>query len=167
VDRDGDRVPDADDACPDSAGSPNADPGRNGCPLVKVTGDRIEILDRIEFELGSAKLEPESDAVLSAVLEALSSHPEIRSVEVQGHTDSRGRRNANRELSRQRANAVVAWLVEHGVAAERLKANGFGADKPLTTDSTEEGRRTNRRVEFHILEVTTPHGATPEHGGAP
>jgi outer membrane protein OmpA-like peptidoglycan-associated protein len=166
-DRDADHVPDADDACPDTPGTPNANPSRNGCPLVKVTGERIEILERVEFELGSAKLKAESDAVLSAVLEALRAHPEIRRVEVQGHTDSRGQAAKNRDLSRRRAEAVVAWLVERGIAAERLKATGFGADKPLTTNATDEGRQTNRRVEFHIVEVTAPGATKSEQGGAP
>ncbi len=166
-DHDADGVPDGDDACPDIAGPPNTDAARNGCPLVEVRGDRIDILERIEFELASAKLKPESDAVLSAVLEVLTAHPEIRRVEVQGHTDSRGRRAKNRELSRARADAVVAWLVGHGVAAARLKAAGFGADRPLTTNATEEGRQTNRRVEFHFLEVTRSDAAKSEQGGTP
>jgi len=166
ADRDADGVNDPEDACPDAAGASNADATRNGCPLVKMVGDRIEILERIEFELASAKLKPESEPVLSAVLSALTAHQEIRRLEVQGHTDSLGRASSNRDLSRRRAEAVVAWLVEHGVTAERLTATGFGADKPLATNAEEEGRRTNRRVEFHIVETTRLPATTPEGGGA-
>jgi outer membrane protein OmpA-like peptidoglycan-associated protein len=163
-DRDRDGVLDADDACPDAAGPPSAESSRNGCPLVKVAGDRIEILERIEFENGSSRLKPASDAVLGAVLEVLETRSEIRLLEVQGHTDDRGMRAANRELSRRRAEAVVAWLVSHGVEAARLRAVGFGQDKPLAPNATEDGRQSNRRVEFHIVELAHTDAASSEGG---
>ena len=75
---------------------------------------------------------------------------------MQGHTDDRGTRGYNKRLSRKRAAAVVDWLVEHGIEADRLEASGFGPDKPIDTNDTAEGRQNNRRVEFHIVERDQP-----------
>ena len=68
-----------------------------------------------------------------------------------GHTDNRGARAYNQRLSEERAASVLRYLIEHGVEKERLESRGFGPDEPKTTNDTEEGRATNRRVEFKIL----------------
>jgi OmpA-OmpF porin, OOP family len=160
-DRDQDGVLDAADACPDAAGVANSEPSRNGCPLVAVKADRIEILERVEFELASATLRDESTPVLSAVEEVLTKRPDVTRLRVEGHTDDRGTRASNRALSQRRAEAVVAWLVAHGVAAERLEARGYGPDRPLASNGTEAGRQANRRVEFHIVQSASPAAEGP------
>ena len=58
----------------------------------------------------------------------------------------------NKKLSAARAASVVKWLVEHGIAPSRLTSEGFGLDRPIDTNDTEEGRRNNRRVEFHLVD---------------
>lgn len=151
ADRDG--IPDSEDACPSQAGSPSEDPARHGCPQVKVSQDRIELLQRVEFETGKADLLPESHELLRDVARAIKTLPESARIRVEGHTDNRGRRAFNQELSQGRAEAVVTWLVnEGGIPASRLSATGLGDARPIAPNTTEEGRQKNRRVEFHIVD---------------
>jgi OOP family OmpA-OmpF porin len=152
-DSDGDGVRDDQDACPAEKGETNADPQKNGCPTsVRVTGTDIVILDQVLFETGRDKIKPESDGLVAQVAGVLKEHPEITRVEIQGHTDNKGPRVANVNLSQQRADAVKAALVAKGVEDARLVAKGYGPDKPIMANLTEEGRAKNRRVEFKILE---------------
>jgi outer membrane protein OmpA-like peptidoglycan-associated protein len=151
-DRDGDKIIDPEDACPDNPGEPNSDPKKNGCPKLIVTETQIQILERVEFETGKARILKESEDILTAILGVLKDNPKITKLSVEGHTDSRADDNFNLGLSRRRAAAVVQWLVQHGIDKNRLTSQGFGETKPLQTNDTEEGRKTNRRVEFHILE---------------
>jgi outer membrane protein OmpA-like peptidoglycan-associated protein len=151
-DGDNDGILDRDDACPDTPGKPNADPKKNGCPKAVLVGKEVKILERIEFDTAKATLRPESDDVLTAVLEVLQAHPELRKVQIQGHTDNRGARGYNVRLSSRRADSVLKWLVAHGIDRGRLVAKGFGPDKPIDDNKTEEGRQNNRRVEFHITD---------------
>jgi outer membrane protein OmpA-like peptidoglycan-associated protein len=161
-DSDGDTIFDEMDACPNQAGPTNADRARNGCPVASVVEDKIIILERVEFDVGQATLRPESDKVLGAVLTVLNEHPEITRLRVEGHTDNQGNAQRNLTLSRQRAAAVVKWLIERKVDAKRLTSQGFGQAKPLESNTTELGRQNNRRVEFHIEGSNpNPSKATP------
>lgn len=110
----------------------------------------IELRDRIQFETDSATLLAKSKAVLDEVVTVLKEHPEIKKVRIEGHTDSTSTPEHNQTLSEQRAAAVKTYLVSKGIAAERLGTKGFGQDKPLGDNDTEEGRLENRRVEFYI-----------------
>jgi OmpA-OmpF porin, OOP family len=121
-------------------------------PEVIVTHEKIQIRDRIEFATDSDDLVSESDHVLGAVADTLLLIPEITRIRVEGYTDGRGDRSINKSLSERRARAVVAWLVAHGVASQRLEAAGYGPDRPIDRNDTAEGRRNNRRVEFSIVE---------------
>jgi outer membrane protein OmpA-like peptidoglycan-associated protein len=105
------------------------------------------ILYGIYFDFDRDVLKPESEPVLRQVLEALEASPDI-SVDVEGHTDAVGSDDYNRELSERRARSVVAWLVEHGIAAERLAAVGRGESEPVASNDTADGRALNRRVEL-------------------
>ncbi|HMJ16512.1 MAG TPA: OmpA family protein, partial [Polyangiaceae bacterium] len=80
----------------------------------------------------------------------LKDNASIRHVRVQGHTDTKGTQAFNKRLSHKRAQAAVAWLLAHGIARDRLSAEGFGEERPIETNDTEGGRTANRRVEFHI-----------------
>jgi outer membrane protein OmpA-like peptidoglycan-associated protein len=151
-DRDHDGVPDTQDACPDQPGRPSRDLRKNGCPLVRIEERQIKITEEVKFKSDSAEILPESDEVLTGVRDTINGHPEIRKVRVEGHTDSTGDPGYNKELSQRRADAVSAWLVQHGVDRSRLRSVGMGQDRPIDTNATEEGRRNNRRVEFHIVE---------------
>ena len=152
-DRDGDGVLDPDDACPDTAGPPNSDPKKNGCPAVAIVDNQIKILEQVKFKTNSAEILKESDEILTAVAKIMKDHPEIKQVLVEGHTDNKGSKQLNQGLSTRRAASVVTWLVKKGgVDAKRLKSQGFGQDQPIDTNDTEEGRKNNRRVEFHIVD---------------
>jgi outer membrane protein OmpA-like peptidoglycan-associated protein len=151
-DRDKDGIVDDQDACPDAPGPANANPKKNGCPEARIEQGQIKILERVEFENASSKIRPVSETVLNAVLEIMKTHPEFTKLGVEGHTDNHGGAAYNKRLSEQRAVAVVNWLVSHGLERKRLSAQGFGPDKPIDTNDTDEGRQNNRRVEFHILE---------------
>ena len=120
-------------------------------PPAKVV-DKIEINDRIEFKTGKAKLLSRSYEVLDVVVDLLQNNPHIRLVEIGGHTDGKGKARRNRKLSQRRAAAVRAYLIDCGIDPERLVIKGYGPDKPLDDNSTPEGRRRNRRVEFTIVE---------------
>ena len=101
---------------------------------------RIDISERIQFRPGSAILMSESLEVLEEVVTAMQDNLGILRVEVQGHTDSKGRTRKNRRLSRKRAEAVRDFLVDRGIDRGRLRARGFGPDKPVADNDTREGR---------------------------
>lgn len=149
-DRDDDGIADAEDACPAVAGIPSDDPQLHGCPPAKVTTTAIEITDKIHFEFGKAVLRAESDSVLRSVAKALRDHADIQAISIEGHTDEVGGDAFNLKLSRDRAEAVRAWLIANGIDGARLKTQGFGKRKPIADNATEEGREKNRRVEFRI-----------------
>ncbi|HVR63947.1 MAG TPA: OmpA family protein [Polyangia bacterium] len=152
-DRDRDSVPDGEDHCPDKPGAPNPDPKLNGCPgLVKVAAGKIEINRPVFFATGEDRILPKSFPVLLAVANALKLTPEIHTVEIQGHTDAQGGGEKNQDLSQRRAGSVRSWLVQHGVDTLRLRARGFGDSHPISTNKTAQGRSTNRRVEFLIVD---------------
>jgi outer membrane protein OmpA-like peptidoglycan-associated protein len=151
-DQDKDGVPDLYDACPDKPGKRDPDPKKNGCPRVRIEAQQIKITEQIKFKTDSAEILPESDGVLTEIGDTLNGHPEIKKVRVEGHTDATGDPGYNRELSRRRAEAVTDWLTKHKVERNRLVSVGMGQDRPIDTNATEDGRRNNRRVEFHIVE---------------
>lgn len=112
---------------------------------AQVQLDKVLLDQKIDFEVASDVLLPASIPTLEQVVQVLRQAPQL-SVKIEGHTDSQGEAKANRVLSERRAQAVVAWLGQHGVSRERMSAAGFGPDKPLATNETAEGRAQNRRV---------------------
>lgn len=151
ADTDKDGVVDAQDGCRDQVGVPTEDPQTNGCPVPERKGDQLIILQHIEFDIDAATIRPDSEPALREVLRYLQAHPEISKLEIQGHTDDRGGANRNVELSSDRAQAVVAWLVERGVDAQKLTSRGFGPGRPLAPNKDDAARQKNRRVELHVL----------------
>ena len=101
----------------------------------------------INFDTGQAKIKPESQSIVDQIAVLLKDNPDLR-LSVEGHTDNVGSAASNKTLSEQRAKAVVAALVVKGVAAGRLSAVGWGAEKPVADNRAEEGRAKNRRVEI-------------------
>ena len=171
-DRDHDGIPDAHDRCPDEPETFNGIEDADGCPeanapaLAQINGTQITILDQVNFVSSRHRIVGRASfRVLEAVHGLLHAHPEITHLEVQGHTDNAGDEGRNTVLSQQRADAVRQWLVDHGIAASRLTARGYGPTAPLESNSTDAGRARNRRVEFHILPDAAP--ATPPASATP
>ena len=117
--------------------------------LAKQLADKGSVsIYGILFDTCKATIKPESEKTLATIAEVLAKDRGLR-LEVQGHTDNRGNKAANRKLSADRAAAVKASLVQkHGVAAERLTTAGFADDSPVADNATEAGRAKNRRVEL-------------------
>ncbi len=104
----------------------------------------------VEFETGSDKLTAKGQSTLDDMVKVLGQVPGVP-VEVGGHTDSTGNPNSNLALSQRRAVACRKYLSEHGVAADRMSAKGYGATKPITGNTTPEEKARNRRTEFLVL----------------
>ncbi len=110
----------------------------------------ITLQGNVLFPTGKAELLPSARAKLDDVAKELGIQDPTSRIEVEGHTDAQGRAPANLELSQRRADTVRDYLVAHGIAAERVTAQGFGANQPVADNSTPEGRAANRRVEIVI-----------------
>lgn len=153
-DRDGDGVVDTADNCPDVVGlAENA-----GCPpyeKVVVKREKLEVKEKISFEWNSAKLEASSNAALDDVVRALQDNRGFK-VQIDGHASSEGGEAHNMTLSEQRAQAVLDYLVVHGVAKDRLISKGFSSSVPAQSNATVAGRESNRRVEFIIEFIMVP-----------
>ncbi|MBL8681517.1 MAG: OmpA family protein [Myxococcales bacterium] len=116
----------------------------------RIQGRQVTVPDQVHFVTDSADIMPDSQTLLERIADFLNRHPELRSVEIQGHTDNQGPRPRNQALSQQRAESVRTALVNLGVAADRLTARGFGPDRPIGPNLTPAGRARNRRVVFEI-----------------
>ncbi|NUP09872.1 MAG: OmpA family protein [Polyangiaceae bacterium] len=155
-DGDKDGIADVDDACPSERGFPNPDKAHHGCPKeVRVTSGEIVILRQVRFKFGQSALDqtvdPVSDDLLTEVRDVIQEHPEIETIEVQGHADDMGTADFNKTLSQQRAEAVRRWLTTRGIDPKRLVAKGYGSTVPVASNTTDEGRQRNRRVQFVII----------------
>ncbi len=154
------------DACPDKAETINGIKDDDGCPekakaTVRVVGKKIEILKKVYFKTNKATIMKRSYPILRAVAAILRANPQVKLVRVEGHTDERGKAARNLDLSQRRAEAVKQFLVDAGIAPERLQAKGYGEDRPIQPNCSKlRGRRRrkacwskNRRVEFQILTI--------------
>ncbi|RZK77490.1 MAG: hypothetical protein EOO92_12805 [Pedobacter sp.] len=117
---------------------------------LKIGGNVV--LKNIFFETNKFDLLPESLTELLQLAELLKNNPKI-AIEIQGHTDNSGNENTNELLSLNRAKAVYNYLIGNKVDAERLTFKGFGKQKPIAENSTEEGRQKNRRTSFQITKI--------------
>ena len=126
--------------------------------VAAVQGELDEIQRRvarkeippIEFEINSAVLKPSANDTLELVADLLIRHPNLK-LWVTGHTCNLGGKEYNQELSQRRADAVKDRLIELGVLGESIQAKGFGMQKPVVPNDSEENRALNRRVEFTVL----------------
>jgi outer membrane protein OmpA-like peptidoglycan-associated protein len=100
----------------------------------------------ITFDFNKTTIRADSDAALQKIVALLQRDAPLK-IEVQGHTDNVGSDDYNQKLSQGRADAVKAWLVAHGTAAERVTTRGYGRQRPIADNDSDEGRAKNRRVE--------------------
>lgn len=118
--------------------------------LERINIGKSLVLKNIFFETGSSKLLKESFAELNTLIVLLMENPGLR-VEIGGHTDNVGNAEYNMTLSQQRADAVKNYLVEKGIAANRLVSKGYGFSNPIADNDTEQNRAKNRRTEIKII----------------
>ena len=118
---------------------------------AKVVGKKIEISEKVMFETNKADIQEVSHDLLNDVATVLNQNPSIEKIRIEGHTDSDGTADYNKNLSQDRADAVMQYLVDAGVDSSRMEAVGYGEEKPIDTNDTPAGKEKNRRVEFNIL----------------
>jgi OmpA-OmpF porin, OOP family len=152
ADADSDGVVDSSDNCPTEAGVKE----NSGCPaskkqLVVLTGDKLQILEKVYFDTGKATIQSRSNALLDNVAQVLAAHPELTLIQIEGHTDNVGKPETNKKLSQGRADAVKVYLTKKAIDGARLRSVGFGAEKPAAPNDTPAGRDANRRVEFNLV----------------
>lgn len=119
-------------------------------PTPVVKADSLIVLSaELLFETNKSTLRSEHFATLNSIVKYLVLHPE-RSVKISGHTDNTGSEAHNLTLSKRRADVVAEYLVDNGVDINRVETSGLGSTKPLVTNTTNEARKKNRRVELLI-----------------
>ena len=164
-------------------------------PRVEVRDNKIEIHEKIQFDYDKAVIKEASFSLMNEIADVIKKNPQIKRIRIEGNASSEGNAAHNKTLSDDRAKSVMKYLTDHGIANAELTAIGYGSDRPIADNSTEDGREQNRRVEFVILEQDVTHkkvevdpktgqekvveekhetekasdaGATPSHGkGAP
>ena len=119
--------------------------------LKKATAGSNLVLNNVFFATNSFELKEESKFELNRIIRFLKDNPGMK-VRFEGHTDSQGSRELNTKLSDSRAKAVCDYLANNGIEPSRMQAKGFGPDRPVADNNTEEGRAQNRRTEMVILE---------------
>ena len=148
TDLDHDGIVDGLDHCPTFPMGPK---GHDGCPLAHIEGNKIVILEQVYFLTDQDIILPESLPILEEVAEQILAHPELRRVVVEAHTDARATEAYNFDLSRRRAASVMNFLLDSGIAVERLCSVGYGRSRPVVTNDSDANMALNRRVEFTIL----------------
>jgi outer membrane protein OmpA-like peptidoglycan-associated protein len=151
-DTDGDGILDKDDKCVTEPETRNGWEDTDGCPdeipkaITKFTG----VIKGIYFDFNKATIKKNSAPTLDAAAKIFKEYPGLK-VEVSGHTDDVGTREYNVDLAQKRADSVKQYLVDRGVAADRIKTRGAGPDEPIADNTKAAGRAKNRRIEFKIL----------------
>jgi OmpA-OmpF porin, OOP family len=147
-DSDGDGVLDKDDQCPNEVGTV----ANNGCP--EVTEAVKEALNAyaktILFDTGKSSIKEQSQGVLNDIIAILKDYSRAEFA-IEGHTDSVGSEASNMKLSDARAHSVMDYLVQNGIASNRLTAKGYGESNPIASNNTRAGKANNRRVEISLV----------------
>ncbi|KAA2240524.1 OmpA family protein [Chitinophaga agrisoli] len=127
-------------------------PPEKNIPLQPIEANATIVLHNIFFESKQITLQPASQIELDKLVQLLQDNPGLVT-EISGHTDNVGSDQDNLLLSANRAKAVVAYLTQKGIAAERLRAKGYGETQPVADNNTEDGRAQNRRTEFKVISL--------------
>ena len=120
--------------------------------LVPTGVGQILRLQSLIFEQSKTKITPESFDELNQLVEIMKKNPSMM-IQLEGHTDYKGRASLNMELSQSRVEAVKDYLVDKGVKSKKIKLKAFGGSKPISREMEDEKRRINRRVEVRILNI--------------
>jgi outer membrane protein OmpA-like peptidoglycan-associated protein len=137
----------------------SAELGQIAKKLEKLQSDKIKVSEDERgvvltfsaqlFAVGKADLTDEAEENLQEAAKTLAEYPNAN-VEIEGHADSTGSAKLNQDLSERRAKSVMNFLIKQGITKERLSAVGYGKDRPIADNGTEEGRAANRRVELIV-----------------
>ena len=148
-DRDGDSVPDAEDACPDVAGKRYDDPTVSGCPAKTVFVENTDYfkLGPLYFGQGSDAIGDDHVATLDRLVDGMKNEPDLL-LEIRGYADDSASADEDTKLSQRRAEAVKRWLEGRGIQSARLSTKALGRTEPANPEQTAEARAENRRVEF-------------------
>lgn len=140
------------DQCPDKPEDYDGDQDDDGCPDLKAEFDgcSVKIKEKVFFKFNKWDIDPRSFSLLDDVATVINSVPEELHFRVEGHTDSKGADKYNKKLSQNRANSVADYLKSKGVKTSRLEPVGFGEERPIDSNRTNDGRARNRRVEFNV-----------------
>ncbi|WNK18814.1 OmpA family protein [Halomonas piscis] len=138
LDSDNDGVPDFRDQCPNTPA---------GVEVNALGCQESLVLEGVNFEFDSAKLTRQAEQELSEVAEKLKHNTNVR-VRIEGHTDSVGSAQYNKDLSQRRAESVASYLQAHGIQQNRMNSIGYGEARPVASNDTDAGRAENRRVEL-------------------
>jgi OmpA-OmpF porin, OOP family len=141
LDVDADGIPDSKDSCPTEKGTAEL----NGCP--SMTSGTMAGYNNIQFEFNSSVLRTSAYPTLDKLSAEVRANEALR-IQLDGHASAEGTEEYNMQLSKDRANSVKTYLVNSGVAANRVSTKGFGETRPIASNATESGRSQNRRVEF-------------------
>lgn len=117
---------------------------------IQLEEGKLVTLKNIFFETDKYELLPRSYIELNKLLKLMQQNPNLV-IEIRGHTDTRGKVNYNKYLSRKRAKAVALFLIENGIEPVRTLYQGFGSSQPIAKNDSSEGMQMNRRVEFKII----------------
>ena len=151
-DRDGDGIPDDNDACPNEPGSASGNATTDGCPqaarLVRVDANEMRVLQQVDFAKDSDAVPPAAGPILDEIAKLLKSRPDLE-ILVEGHASADEKEPW--VVAARRAGAVRQALESRGVTA-KLPVQSFGDTRPIADAATEDGRRRNRRVQFHVAE---------------
>ena len=120
-------------------------------PRVEVRDNKIEIHEKIQFDLDKATIKQESFSLMNEIGDVIGKNPQIKSIRIEGYASAEGDAKHNKQLSDARAKSVMKYLVDHKIPSGELQAIGYGIDHPIADNATEDGRSKNRRVEFLVV----------------
>ena len=118
--------------------------------VIKPIPPLPKVLNNVQFKVNSSDFEAHSFPQLDSAALTLINFPKLQ-ILIKGHTSSEGNAENNQRLSERRAEAVKNYLINKGIAINRLQTKGFGATQPVSVEKTEDNRRLNRRIEFEII----------------
>lgn len=133
------------DRSPEPVAEPEPMPEPEPEPVPEF--EPVTLSSEVNFAFDSDELRPQAEMTLDEVARRLREHTDVR-IRIEGHTDSVGSAQYNQGLSERRANSVRTYLESQGVAGERMVAVGYGEERPVASNETDEGRALNRRVEI-------------------
>jgi OOP family OmpA-OmpF porin len=134
--------------CADRTPKPMAEPEPMPEPAPEPAFEPVVLSSDVTFAFDSSELQPAAEGVLNNVAATLRQNPDVR-INIGGHTDAVGSNQYNLGLSQRRADSVGSYLMSRGISGNRMRTTGYGEERPVATNETDQGRAMNRRVEIN------------------